>query len=226
MEHLLDRYILPKEHRGDGIYAVGRKRRGVRDRYPSWLYAKEPGQMDIVEAFAEGAAIHLRFRPDQPGVIGWQLYDPSTGAFLQEGEWAEINGPEADLRIPLPAEEGAYRVQVAPVKDRARFIAIDALVGAGVPGGVPGMTLHIGTPRVVTRRVRASYAAAAGRPQGVSLARPKYLAQSQADAVDGPPRHHGALPRQFRRHGVDVPESAAADGDLLFRVRRGAADAL
>ena len=39
VEHLLDRYILPKEHRGEGIYAVGRKRRGVRDRYPSWLYS-------------------------------------------------------------------------------------------------------------------------------------------------------------------------------------------
>ena len=91
--------------------------------------------MDVFEAVAEGAAIHLRFRPDQPGVIGWQLYDPSTGAFLQEGEWAEVTGREADLRIPLPAEEGAYRVQVAPVEDRTRFIAIDALVCAGVPGG-------------------------------------------------------------------------------------------
>jgi glycosyltransferase involved in cell wall biosynthesis/SAM-dependent methyltransferase len=39
VEHLLDRYILPKEHRGEGIYAVARKRRGVRDRYPVWLYA-------------------------------------------------------------------------------------------------------------------------------------------------------------------------------------------
>jgi SAM-dependent methyltransferase len=39
VEHLLDRYILPKEHRGEGIYAVARKRRGVRDRYPAWLYA-------------------------------------------------------------------------------------------------------------------------------------------------------------------------------------------
>jgi SAM-dependent methyltransferase len=38
VEHLLDRYILAKDLRGDGIYAVGRKRRGVRDRYPSWLY--------------------------------------------------------------------------------------------------------------------------------------------------------------------------------------------
>jgi len=96
----------------------------------------------VSEAIADGAAIRLRFEVDQPGVIGWQLYDPSTGAFLQEGEWSEVHGREADLCIPLPAEEGAYSVQVAPVKDRSRFIAIDAKVAAG--------TLEIGTPRVVT----------------------------------------------------------------------------
>jgi lipopolysaccharide transport system permease protein len=79
---------------------------------------------------------------EQPGVIGWQLYDPSTGMFLQEGEWTEVTGREADLRIPLPPEEGAYSVQVAPVKDRARFIEIPARVGAG--------KLEIGTPRVLT----------------------------------------------------------------------------
>jgi glycosyltransferase involved in cell wall biosynthesis/SAM-dependent methyltransferase len=39
VEHLLDRYILPKEHRGDGIYVVGRKTGPVRDRYPAWLYS-------------------------------------------------------------------------------------------------------------------------------------------------------------------------------------------
>src|SRR5690242_3104576 len=99
--------------------------------------------MDVVEAVAEGSAIHLRFRLDQPAVIGWQLYDPSTGAYLQEGEWSEMTGGDADLRIPLPAEEGAYRVQVAPVQDRAKFIAIEARVGAG-------KLLEIGTPRVVT----------------------------------------------------------------------------
>ena len=59
-------------------------------------------ELDVIEAVAEGAAIHLRFHLDQPGVIGWQLYDPSTGAFLQEGEWSEVKGREADLRIPLP----------------------------------------------------------------------------------------------------------------------------
>src|ERR1700731_2624032 len=98
--------------------------------------------LDVVDVAAEGTAIRLRFHVDQPGVIGWQLYDPSTGAFLQEGEWSEVRGRESDLRIPLPAEAGAYRVQVAPVKDRARFIAIEATVGAGM--------LEIGTPRVVT----------------------------------------------------------------------------
>ena len=39
VEHLLDRYILTKEHRGDGIYAVGRKTGPVRSRYPEWLYS-------------------------------------------------------------------------------------------------------------------------------------------------------------------------------------------
>ncbi len=36
---LLERYILPAEHRGDGIYAVGRKIGPVRERYPAWLYS-------------------------------------------------------------------------------------------------------------------------------------------------------------------------------------------
>ena len=98
--------------------------------------------MRVLEAVTEGTAIRLRFRLDQPGVIGWQLYDPSTGAFLQEGEWSEVTGLDADLLIPLPAQEGAYRVQVAPVQDRAEFIAIEARVEAG--------SLEVGTPRVLT----------------------------------------------------------------------------
>lgn len=36
--HLLERYGLPADLRGDGIYAVGRKTGAVRERYPSWLY--------------------------------------------------------------------------------------------------------------------------------------------------------------------------------------------
>jgi glycosyltransferase involved in cell wall biosynthesis/SAM-dependent methyltransferase len=37
--HLLDRYLLDTELRGDGIYAVGRKVGAVRERYPAWLYS-------------------------------------------------------------------------------------------------------------------------------------------------------------------------------------------
>jgi len=36
--HLLERYKLSKDLRGDGIYAVGRKKGAVRHRYPDWLY--------------------------------------------------------------------------------------------------------------------------------------------------------------------------------------------
>jgi glycosyltransferase involved in cell wall biosynthesis/SAM-dependent methyltransferase len=37
--HLLERYRLSTDLRGDGIYAVGRKQRPVKNRYPSWLYS-------------------------------------------------------------------------------------------------------------------------------------------------------------------------------------------
>ncbi len=39
VEHLLTRYLLSTELRGDGIYGVGRKVRPVRERYPDWLYS-------------------------------------------------------------------------------------------------------------------------------------------------------------------------------------------
>ncbi|MBL8174975.1 MAG: glycosyltransferase [Bryobacterales bacterium] len=39
VEHLLDRYLLPTDLRGDGIYAVGRKTGDVKQRYPAWLYS-------------------------------------------------------------------------------------------------------------------------------------------------------------------------------------------
>ncbi len=38
VKHLLARYELSEDLRGDGIYAVGRKFRPVCDRYPAWLY--------------------------------------------------------------------------------------------------------------------------------------------------------------------------------------------
>jgi SAM-dependent methyltransferase len=37
--HLLERYKLSTELRGDGIYAVGRKTGAIKNRYPAWLYS-------------------------------------------------------------------------------------------------------------------------------------------------------------------------------------------
>jgi glycosyltransferase involved in cell wall biosynthesis/SAM-dependent methyltransferase len=39
INHLLERYRLGTELRGDGVYAVGRKTGVVKERYPGWLYA-------------------------------------------------------------------------------------------------------------------------------------------------------------------------------------------
>jgi glycosyltransferase involved in cell wall biosynthesis/SAM-dependent methyltransferase len=38
VRHILAEYQLPDLHRGDGIYALGRKTGPVRDRFPAWLY--------------------------------------------------------------------------------------------------------------------------------------------------------------------------------------------
>lgn len=38
VEHMLGRYMLSPEHRGDGIYLVARKQTAPRERYPAWLY--------------------------------------------------------------------------------------------------------------------------------------------------------------------------------------------
>src|SRR5260221_3368132 len=85
-------------------------------------------RFNAVQATAEGYAIQLHFEMDTAGVLGWQLFDPATGAFLYEGEWRETPRGPVDLLVTLPSEEGPYRVQVAPVADRARYIAIDARV--------------------------------------------------------------------------------------------------
>ena len=39
VDHLLDRYLLTRQNRGEGIYAVGRKVGPAKDRYPAWLYS-------------------------------------------------------------------------------------------------------------------------------------------------------------------------------------------
>jgi lipopolysaccharide transport system permease protein len=56
----------------------------------------------------------------------WQVIDPSTEMLLDEGESAD-----PDVRVNLPEGDGAYRVQIAALNDRARFTFVDALVTGG-----------------------------------------------------------------------------------------------
>jgi lipopolysaccharide transport system permease protein len=49
-----------------------------------------------VDAAVHEDKIRLRFRLDTPCVIGWQIYDPSNGAFLFEGEWHKLNDPKIE----------------------------------------------------------------------------------------------------------------------------------
>ncbi|HLX43078.1 MAG TPA: ABC transporter permease [Bryobacteraceae bacterium] len=84
-----------------------------------------------VAAVIDGGAIRLRCELDAPCILGWQIFDPSTGAFLFEGEWTDLRDTKVDMRVAVPSDDGPYRVQIAPVKDRARFVLIDAHVVNG-----------------------------------------------------------------------------------------------
>ena len=95
-----------------------------------------------IQATQEGSAIRLRFRLDAPGTVGWQVFDPASGVFLFEGEWFEARANNVDLRLDLPGDDGPYRVQVAPIEDRERFILIDARVANG--------TIEMTPPRVTS----------------------------------------------------------------------------
>jgi lipopolysaccharide transport system permease protein len=90
----------------------------------------------------DGGAIHLRFELDAPCILGWQIFDPSTGAFLFEGEWTDVRETQVEMRVAMPSDDGPYRVQVAPVKDRESFVLIDAHVESG--------KLEMSPPQVTT----------------------------------------------------------------------------
>jgi lipopolysaccharide transport system permease protein len=85
-------------------------------------------RFSAVRATVEGMSIDLQFGIDAPGVLGWQAFDPDTGAFLFEGEWVRVEQSPVALRVTLPATDGGYSIRVAPVEDRTRFIQIQARV--------------------------------------------------------------------------------------------------
>jgi len=95
-----------------------------------------------VDATSENVVVRLRLRLDRACALSWQVLDPGTGAILAEGERPETPGPDVDLRVALPPEDGPYRLQVTPAEDRGRMILID--------GRIAGGTLELDAPRVAS----------------------------------------------------------------------------
>lgn len=71
--------------------------------------------------------------------VGWQIHDPITGTFVQEGDWLPVEGGGVDVQIQLPPERGRYHVYVSPVDESRgwayqngrQFLLIDAEVQGG-----------------------------------------------------------------------------------------------
>jgi lipopolysaccharide transport system permease protein len=89
---------------------------------------------------------HEDWRVSDGFALGWQIYDPETGTFIQEGEWtrliedvASAQMADVQLSIQLPPERGHYHVYVSPVTPKdgwfyarnERFLLIDAFVEHG-----------------------------------------------------------------------------------------------
>lgn len=92
---------------------------------------------DGVRVEINGGKLGVSFRLEaNRWELGWQIYDPVTGAFLEEGEWFRTEGGEVSVEIPLPGEAGRYHVYLSPRDERHGwhflahypFVLIDALV--------------------------------------------------------------------------------------------------
>ncbi len=81
------------------------------------------------EVRQEGAKLRVTARAANTGrepwrgaSIGWQVYDPDTSLFIQEGEWMATAGDVApgaetsiDIAVEFPMDRGCYRVYISPL---------------------------------------------------------------------------------------------------------------
>jgi lipopolysaccharide transport system permease protein len=108
------------------------------------------------EVDAEARLLRARFllinhsdstwKPDGSFAMGWQVYDPESATFIQEGEWQRLDEDlapaqmrEMEVVAQLPPERGHYHVYVSTIdSDRwaysrnEPFVLLDATVERGV----------------------------------------------------------------------------------------------
>ena len=107
-----------------------------------------------VEVDLEDHALHVRAQLRNRGeqdwtgahALSWQIYDAEADSLLEDGPRQRLLVPasqatEAEVRVPLPPEDGRYQVFVSPLtedvawfyEDGSPFVLIDAEVRNGEP---------------------------------------------------------------------------------------------
>ena len=134
--HLLERYRLDTDLRGDGIYAVGRKTGPVRERYPAlallmnaaYLRARRPARRRRAHA-ARRFRHPQRFRRDLARRRGLRRRLPPLrrrDRHADRGRRARASrarrgarraGAACDWIFALPPEDGRYQVLLSPMRE-------------------------------------------------------------------------------------------------------------
>ena len=134
---------------------------------------------------------------------------------------------DVEMDIALPPEPGEYNIYVSVMREHVAwfynegwpFLLIDILVDDN--GEPTVLNWRIADKRsVARRRLGRSLSARFQSASGIDPA------QSQPDSHAGPPRRPEPLQRLVRRRLLGSAQPSAADADVFFRVRPGAAVAL
>ncbi len=138
--HLLERYRLETDLRGDGIYALGRKTGAVQQRYPGLALLMSAAYLEPrVKLDAAAHAVHAEFemrnesaetwRAADGFAVGYHLFDADTGTLIVDGPRVQ---PERDLKpgetlrvrleFELPPENGRYQVLISPMREACLLV--------------------------------------------------------------------------------------------------------
>ena len=173
------------------------------------------------------------WRPSEGFGVGYHLFDADTGTLIVDG--ARVH-PAHDVKPGETRAGCAWTIAAArrrrPLPGaaladaRKRLLVLRA--GLALPAGGERATADgaraVDRVRVATgarsarERARARHRARVRAIRSLTIWRNRGLIR-----VDGAARHPGPLSRRLRRRVLDHHQSAAADADLLLRLRRGAA---
>ncbi len=165
--------------------------------------------------------------------LGWQFFDPQSNLFIEEGAWTpvaamfrRVRPRNLKSRSRFRPEAGAYEIYVSHIQPsggwayaRGERVPEDSGERRRRPDSDPGARDHHGTLAALAANLGCA-------SQTVRKPAADRRPEPSPDPIHGASRYSGALSRVFWRRLLDGPQSAAADGDVLLRLRHRAAHAL